>query len=112
MDQHKLGKFCSKAKKGTIILPKNIPGYITPEGQVLTEPNQHFNFLYIPIKYGISYELNGGNFTNPKTQYTIEDESYYPPEPFKPGFKFNSWYPKCINTGDYGNTSFIASYNL
>ena len=30
-----IGKFCSVAKKGTIILPKNIPGYVTPEGQVL-----------------------------------------------------------------------------
>ena len=85
--------------------------YITKNLEI-TSPDKVYEFLYEPIVYDISYELNGGNLTNPKTQYTIEDESYYPPEPFKPGFKFNSWYPKCINTGDYGNTSFIASYNL
>lgn len=106
-----LGKICSMAKKGTIIRPKKIPGYITPEGQVLTEPNQHFNFEYKPIEYRINYVLDGGNLpTIAKYSYTIEDKTYIPPTPSKPDYKFMGWEPKQIDSGSMGDITFVAQW--
>lgn len=111
MTQHRLGKFCSMAKKGTIIIPKPIAGYITPEGQVLTEANQHFNFVYIPIKYNISYELNGGVLSDKyKTQYTIRDKDYIPPTPILENHTFTGWNPSKISKGSIGDVTFSANW--
>ena len=111
MTNHKnLGKICSMAKKGTIIKPKRIPGYITPEGQVLTEPNQHFKFHYKPIQYTINYELNGGTIQDYKCSYTIEDKTYTPPRPIRKDHTFVGWEPKCIEKGSIGDITFIAQW--
>lgn len=111
MNQNKqLGKICSMAKKGTIIKPKRIPGYITPEGQVLTEPNQHFKFHYKPIQYTINYELDGGVLNkDSKHSYTIED-AYIPPMPSKKDYTFIGWDPKQIDKGSMGDVTFIAQW--
>ena len=46
-----IGSFCSTAEKDTYVYPKEIPGYVAPEPQILKEDNQQFNFIYTPIEY-------------------------------------------------------------
>ena len=111
-NHHVIGKFCSVAKKGTIIFPKNIPGYLAPEGQVLKEDGQKIEFVYTPIKYNISYNI-GKDAEMPdiyKTSYTIEDEDYIPSAPTRDGYKFNGWNPKQITHGSIGDITFTASW--
>ena len=107
-----IGEFCSMAEKDTIILPKKIPGYAAPEGQVLTKDGQQFQFVYTPIEYTIDYNLDGGSFDEKsiKRTYTIEDEDYTPPAPEKEGFYFNGWEPKSIPSGSIGNITFNATW--
>ena len=50
-----IGTYCSVAKRNTYIYPKNIPGYITPDPQILTEDEQRFTFKYTPIEYSKIY---------------------------------------------------------
>ena len=57
-----IGTYCSVARRNEYIYPKDIPGYIAPEPQVLTEDGQRFTFTYTPIEYNIEYNLNGGSF--------------------------------------------------
>lgn len=95
---------------GTIIYAPTINGYITISESAAIEFDMPCQFIYEPKVYTISYELSGGEIDNPKTEYTIEDETYYPPHPYKEGYEFVSWNPPCINHGDYGNVSFIANY--
>lgn len=111
MGEHILGKFCSVAKKDTIIMPKNIPGYKTPEGQVLKEENQKFHFIYTPIKYNITYVLHGGETTSEyKTLYTIEDNDYIPPAPIKKKHTFIGWTPEKIAKGSIGDITMSANW--
>lgn len=42
------------------------------------------------ISYSINYDLNGGNLSNQKTSYTIE-ESFTLPTPTKNGYSFTGW---------------------
>jgi hypothetical protein len=95
----------------SIIYPKIINGYaqVTPS-ITITDDNLTYTFIYDPIVYNITYELDGGSLTNPKTSYIIEDETYIPPSPIKEGYTFNSWSPSRITHGDYGNVIFIAHY--
>lgn len=112
MDNHIIGKFCSIAKKGTMILPKNIPGYIAPKGQVLEEDGQKIEFEYTPINYNINYNI-GNNAEMPesyKTTYTVEDEDYIPGSPSRDGYKFNGWEPKKIEKGQIGDVTFTAAW--
>jgi len=109
MANNVIGKFCSVAKKGTIILPKDIPGYISPEGQVLEEDGQKFNFVYTPIDYNINYNLDGGILEDPKTTYTVEEE-YTPSTPCKEGYTFIKWEPSKIEKGNIGDVTFNAKY--
>lgn len=98
---------------GDIIYPPTINGYKAETGGIeITSPDIEYGFVYSPIQYKIDYVLNGGEINNPKTEYTIEDETYYPPEAVKPGYKFDSWSPACIEKGQYGNTSFVANYKV
>ena len=74
-----IGTYCSVAKRNTYIYPKNIPGYIAPDPQILTEDEQRFTFKYTPIEYNISYELNGGTIDPSitlKDKYTVEEEYF------------------------------------
>lgn len=108
---HTLGKFCSVAKKGTIINPKKIPGYKEPKGQILKEDGQKINFVYTPIEYNISYDLAGGKIDcNLKNKYTIEDDTYIPGTPEREGFEFNGWEPKMIKKGNIGDIKFTATW--
>lgn len=109
-NEHNIGKFCSVAKKGTYIYPKEIPGYEIPEPQILEEDGQVFNFEYRPIRYGIEYNANGGECMSLKHQYTVEDEDYYPPAASKEGFTFLGWEPECIPKGSYGEKVFTAKW--
>ena len=95
-----IGSFCSTAEKDTYVYPKEIPGYIAPEPQILKEDNQQFNFIYTPIEYSIGYNLDGGEIdVDLKSSYTIEDDTYTPPIPTRKDFVFNGWEPKSIPAG-------------
>lgn len=102
-----IGKYVALAKKGTKIIPKEIPGYIAPEGQILEEEGQKFQFIYTPIKYNISYNLNGGTLDNPKTTFTVEEE-YTPETPVKEDNYFKGWKPEKISKGTIGDIEFKA----
>ena len=112
-----LNKFCSVAKKGTIIMPKKIPGYITPEGQVLRTDGQKIEFKYKPIKYKIEYDLGeDGKFSDKdketlKTFYTIEDNDYVVTAiPTRKNYIFNGWEPKSIKRGTVGDIKLSAKW--
>lgn len=77
--------------------------------------------LWIPTKYKITYNLNGGSISNTnKTEYTIESETFTLTNPTRPGYMFNGWtgsnlsdktYTVSISTGSTGNLSFAANYD-
>jgi len=107
-----IGSYCSVAKVNTIIYPQQIEGYIAPEGQVLTENDQQFSFIYTPIQYNIKYELNGGEFSaqdTPKVYHTVEDE-YTPPVPFKQNSMFTGWEPERLELKTASDITFEASW--
>lgn len=106
-----IGSFCSTAEKDTYVYPKEIPGYKSPEPQILKEDNQQFEFVYAPIVYNINYNLDGGSVDEElKSSYTIEDDSYTPPVPTRKGFVFNAWEPKSIPAGSIGDINFTATW--
>lgn len=108
-----IGTYCSVAKRNTYIYPKNIPGYITPDPQILTEDEQRFTFKYTPIEYNISYELNGGTIDPSitfKDKYTVEEE-YIPTSPSKENYTFMGWNPAKINKGTTGDITFSAIWS-
>ena len=110
-----LGTFCSVENKDVVIKPKNFKGYITPEGQVLTEDKSHFTYTYTPIQYNITYDLDGGEFlsnTSPKTTYTIEDSKYTPPTPYKAGYLFTGWKPSFIPAGSTEDVKMKANWKV
>lgn len=110
-----IGKYVGLAKKGTMVFPKEKHGYETPEGQVLKEEGQKFTFVYKPIDYAITYNLDGGDFkpeAEIKESYTIEDESYIPPIPVRHGYTFKAWKPEVLETGSYGDVEFKALWNV
>lgn len=93
---NEIGKFCALGKKNTLIYPKNIPGYASPDPQPVTEDKQQMQFIYNPINYNVFYELNGGYHTvdegeNYKNYFTVEDEPYIPPTPHKYDCTFAGW---------------------
>ena len=96
---------------GSRLYPVIINGYgqVTPYVDI-TNPTLTYTFIYDPIVYQITYNLDGGTIKNPKTSYTIENETYIPPSPIKDGYRFTSWSPARISHGDYGNMTFIAQY--
>lgn len=107
----KLDEVVSDRIPGETVFSKMISGYKAVNETIkITSPTEEYTFVYDPIQYKISYELNGGEIYNEKTSYTIEDETYYPPEPVKSGMKFTKWIPECIEHGEYGNASFIANF--
>lgn len=95
MSENIISKFCALGKQNTLVYPKAIPGYTSPEPQVLTENKQQIKFIYTPIEYKISYELNGGYFTvnqeDIKDTYTVEDPEYIPSSPQKENCVFTGW---------------------
>lgn len=77
--------------------------------------------LWMPTKYKITYNLNGGSVSNAnKTEYTIESETFTLTNPTRQGYTFNGWtgsdlsdktYTVSISTGSTGNLSFTANYD-
>ena len=103
MSENVIGKFCALGKKNTMVYPKNIPGYASPEPQVITEDNQQLKFVYTPIQYNIFYELDGGYFsvdTCPKDTFTVEDKPFIPATPEKHNYVFTGWEFKRVSTGE------------
>ena len=45
MSENVIGKFCALGKKNTMVYPKTIPGYNSPEPQALTENKQKIKFV-------------------------------------------------------------------
>lgn len=109
-----IGQSCSMVNVDEVVMPKTIEGYNKPEGQVATEDNEHLVFVYDPIKYNISYVLDGGEFNDfrksiLKTEYTIED-TYTPPKPEKKNYTFKGWQPEKIEKGTTGDIIFTAAW--
>ena len=103
MSENVIGKFCALGKKNTMVYPKNIPGYASPEPQVITEDKQQLKFVYTPIQYNIFYELDGGHFsvdTCPKDTFTVEDKPFIPATPEKHDHVFTGWEFKRVSTGE------------
>lgn len=103
MSENVIGKFCALGKKDTLVYPKNIPGYTSPEPQPLTEDKQQLKFVYTPIKYNIFYELDGGYYTvdnSPKDTFTVEDPEFIPPSPNKRDCVFTGWKIERVSSGE------------
>ena len=103
MSENVIGKFCALGKKNTMVYPKTIPGYTSPEPQTLTEDKQQIKFVYTPIQYNIFYELDGGYFTVddcPKDIFTVEDKPFIPIAPKKHDCVFTGWEFKRVSTGE------------
>ena len=103
MSENVIGKFCALGKKNTMVYPKTIPGYTSPEPQVITEDKQKLKFVYTPIQYNIFYELDGGYFTVdtcPKDTFTVEDKPFIPATPEKHNHVFTGWEFKRASTGE------------
>ena len=103
MSENVIGKFCALGKKDTLVYPKNIPGYTSPEPQPLTEDKQQLKFIYTPIKYNIFYELDGGYYTVdncPKDTFTVEDPEFIPPSPNKHDCVFTGWKIERVSSGE------------
>lgn len=107
MSENVIGKFCALGKKNTMVYPKTIPGYTSPEPQVITEDKQKLKFVYTPIQYNIFYELDGGYFTVdtcPKDTFTVEDKPFIPVNPEKHNHVFTGWEFKRVSTGEELNS--------
>ena len=77
------------------------------KGEDLASSDVDYKFIasddvaYTPVgTYSITYDLNGGNWSNTsgKTTYTSQDLSYTLPTPVRTGYTFNGW------TGSNGST--------
>ena len=78
--------------------------------------------LWIPTKYKITYNLNGGSVSNAnKTEYTIESPSFTLNNPTKNGYNFIGWsgtnIPKntntvTVNAGSIENLVFTANWEI
>lgn len=61
--------------------------------------NKTYTANWSPIKYSITYNLDGGSLSGQKTEYTIETEDFTIPQPTKKGYIFSGW------TGSNGSTA-------
>lgn len=103
--------FYSVATPGTMIAAKQLDGYVSQTPSIELERNsQTFTFLYRPIYYKITYQLDGGIIVGQKTSYTIED-AYEPPTPTKEGYAFERWSPRRIDLGTIGDVAFTAYWS-
>lgn len=103
MSENVIGKFCALGKKNTLVYPKSIPGYTSPEPQALTEDKQKLKFVYTPIKYKIILELDGGHYAADEWDidyFTVEDTPFVPVMPHKEGYTFTGWNIKRVSTGE------------
>lgn len=70
-------------------------------------------------EYLISYNLDGGQFNNPRTTYSVDDEEFTLVKPSKEGFIFLGWTGTDVSiptknvvvaTGSTGNREYIANW--
>ena len=93
-------------------------GYI-PKG---TTGDKTFTANWSPIKYIITYNLNGGSVSSAnKTEYTIESETFTLTNPTKPGYTFIGWSGTnipdntnavTVNAGSIENLVFTANWEI
>lgn len=103
MSENVIGKFCALGKKNTLVYPKSIPGYTSPEPQALTEDKQKLKFIYTPIQYKILIDLEGGYFETDqwtRDTFTVEDSEIVPVDPHKHGYVFTGWDIRRVSTGE------------
>ena len=76
---------------------------------------------WIPVVYTITYNLDGGTQSNPKTTYTIEDNNFTLVNPTKKGYTFLGWTGSngntpqttvTINKGSTGNKTYNANWEI
>lgn len=102
--------------------PTEINGYTSPSGKNIVYDNlnkQTIDFIYTPIQYTITYNLNGGSISGQKTKYTIEDGRYTLPTPTRTGYTFTGWIGSngstaqtnvTISAGSMGNKTYTANW--
>ena len=82
--------------------------------------NREYKAHFTPIEYTITYDLDGGEATNPST-YTIESEDIIINNPSKEGYTFTGWSGTgitnrvnnlVIKKGSTGNKEFTANYDI
>ena len=95
-----IGTRCGLVKPGTLVYPKEIPGYIAPDPQPVTENKQKITFNYTPINYMITYDLDGGTMEGYKETFTILDDPYTPPIPVKADCTFTGWNIKRVDSSE------------
>ena len=74
--------------------------------------NRSYTANFTPIKYAITYNLNGGtnNPDNP-AEYTIESDTITLKAPTKNGYEFTGWTPDgVISKGSIGDKTFTANF--
>lgn len=109
-----INTFYSVAAPGTRIAGKVIEGYqaTITEPQELLSNGAVFTFIYTPITYRITYNVNGGILPSGlKQTYTIE-ETYTPSDPTREGYTFQRWNPRYIKEGTFGDIVFEAVWEL
>ena len=106
-----LEKETKKFIPGQKVYPKKFNGYTTP-GTIVTinAADETYVIDYVPERYTITYNLNGGELADAKTSYITEDITYYPPTPLKKGNIFLGWDPECIPMGSIGDKVFTAKF--
>lgn len=86
--------------------PVSFTGYTSPSSQSVVWDSvdaKTITFVYEPISYTITWNLDGGSLSGQKTSYTIEDSDYTLPTPTKEGYTFVAW-----NDGTNDVTGIVA----
>lgn len=109
-----IGTYCSTCQKDEIVSPVTFAGYTAPtSGVTVKTDGQQITFVYTPITYNISYNLDEGSFDagdNPKREFTVEDSSYTPPTPSRVDHVFAGWSPITLLKGTTEDVTFTASW--
>lgn len=98
-------------------------GYTVPATQTVAfeDTSKTVTFIYVPIDYTITCDVNGGNpLSNQKTNYNIESSAITLPLPTCKGMEFIGWTGSngtdsqktvTIAKGSTGNKSYTANWN-
>ena len=118
-----LGGYTTTYDYGTAntIVPIPLTGYITPESQDIVWDSGNLDtitFIYEPIEYTITYNLEGGSATNPES-YTIETDTFTLNNPTRNLYTFLGWTGSnlsetstsvTIEKGTIGNKAYTATW--
>ena len=117
----KIGSLPEKPKKKGY----NFIKWVDEEGNEVTEntiikKDMVIKAEYSPIKYSISYDLDGGTVDNNPSEYTIETNSFTLNNPTKEGYTFAGWTGSngdslqtsvTIPKGSVGDKTYKANYS-